>query len=52
MAGDDDAEATNLDGGGSVQLFVEGGLYNSPGDRRGRQGVPYERLAPTTSLID
>ncbi len=39
--------ALNLDGGGSTQMFVEGGLYNSPGDRRGRQGVTYERMVPT-----
>lgn len=44
--------ALNLDGGGSVQLFVEGGLYNSPGDRRGRQGVTYERMVPTIGLIE
>ncbi len=46
------ANALNLDGGGSVQLFVEGGLYNSPGDRRGRQGVTYERMVPTIGLIE
>ncbi|GAB4573678.1 MAG: hypothetical protein Kow0077_16830 [Anaerolineae bacterium] len=45
-------EAINLDGGGSTQVFVEGGLYNSPGDRRGRQGVTYERLIPTVGVID
>lgn len=44
-------QAMNLDGGGSVQIFVEGGLYNSPGDRRGRQGVTYERMVPTIGLI-
>ena len=43
--------AVNLDGGGSTQLFVEGGLYNSPGDRRGRQGVTYERLVPTIGVV-
>ncbi|MBN2469932.1 MAG: phosphodiester glycosidase family protein [Anaerolineae bacterium] len=45
-------EAINLDGGGSVQLFVEGGLYNNPGDRRGRQGVTYERMVPTIGLVE
>lgn len=45
-------QAINLDGGGSVQLFAEGGLYNIPGDRRGRQGVVYERLVPTIGLIE
>jgi exopolysaccharide biosynthesis protein len=43
--------AINLDGGGSTQVFVEGGLANRPGDRRGRQGVAYERLVPTIGII-
>ncbi len=45
-------QAINLDGGGSVQLFVEGGLYNIPGDRRGRPGIIYERLVPTVGLVE
>lgn len=44
--------ATNFDGGGSVQVFVESGLYNNPGDRRGRQGVTYERMIPTIGIVD
>jgi exopolysaccharide biosynthesis protein len=44
-------DAINLDGGGSTQVFVEGGLYNSPGDRRGRQGVTYERMVPTIGVV-
>ncbi len=43
--------AINLDGGGSTQVFVEGGLYNHPGDRRGRQGVAYERMVPTIGIV-
>lgn len=43
-------EAVNLDGGGSVQVFVEGGLFNQPGDQRGRPGVFYERMVPTIGL--
>lgn len=45
-------QGINFDGGGSVQVFVEGGLYNDPGDRRGRQGVIYERMVPTVGIID
>ncbi|MFC1960586.1 phosphodiester glycosidase family protein [Chloroflexota bacterium] len=45
-------QAINLDGGGSTQVFVEGGLYNTPGDRRGRPGVTYERMLPTIGVVD
>lgn len=44
-------QAINLDGGGSTQVFVEGGLYNTPGDRRGRPGVTYERMIPTVGIV-
>jgi len=43
--------AINLDGGGSVQLFIDGGLYNRPGDQRGDSGVIYERMLPTVGMV-
>jgi hypothetical protein len=44
-------EAINLDGGGSSQLFLEGGLVTRPGDRRGLSGIIYERMIPSAGVV-
>ena len=43
--------AINLDGGGSSQLFFEGGLATIPGDRRGLSGIFYERMIPSAGIV-
>lgn len=43
--------ALNLSGEGSVHLFVNSGLYNVPSDRRGQQGVVYERMIPSIGVV-
>ena len=43
--------AINLDGGGSTQLFIEGGLATIPGDRRGLPGIIYERMIPSIGVV-
>lgn len=44
-------EAINLDGGGSSQLFLEGGLATRFGDRRGSLGIIYERMIPSAGVV-
>jgi hypothetical protein len=44
-------EAINLDGGGSSQLFLEGGLVTQSGDRRGLLGITYERMIPSAGVV-
>lgn len=45
-------EAINVDGGGSSQLYIAGGLAITPGDRRGLPGIVYERMIPAAGVID
>lgn len=44
-------DALNLSGEGSSHLFVEGGLYNIPAERRGQRGVVYERMLPSIGIV-
>jgi len=44
-------DALNLGGEGSSHLFVQGGLANSPSDRRGQAGVVYERMLPSIGIV-
>ena len=44
-------DALNLSGEGSSHLFVQGGLANTPSDRRGRAGVVYERMLPSIGVV-
>jgi len=44
-------EAINLDGGGSTQLFVDGGLFARQGDRRGYEGVVFDRMVPAVGVV-
>lgn len=41
----------NLSGEGSSQLFIHGGLYNIPSERRGHKGVVYERMIPSIGVV-
>ena len=43
--------ALNLSGEGSSHLFVQGGLANTPSDRRGQPGVIYERMLPSIGIV-
>ena len=43
--------AINLDGGGSTQLFLEGGAMTRPGDRRGLPGIVYDRMIPAAGVV-
>ncbi len=43
--------ALNLSGEGSSHLFVSGGLANTPSDRRGHQGVVFERMLPSIGIV-
>lgn len=43
--------AMNLDGGGSTQLFVEGGTLTRFGDRRGSPGLVFERMIPSVGVV-
>jgi hypothetical protein len=43
-------DAINLDGGGSTQLFYEGGLATAPGNRYGLPGVQFERMVPSIGV--
>lgn len=45
-------DALNLSGEGSSHLFVAGGLANTPSDRRGRQGVVFERMLPSIGIVN
>jgi hypothetical protein len=45
-------EAINLDGGGSTQLFVDGGLFARQGDRRGYDGVVFDRMVPAVGVVE
>ncbi len=44
-------DALNLSGEGSSHLFVAGGLANTPSDRRGLQGVVFERMLPSIGIV-
>lgn len=44
-------DAINLDGGGSSQLYVYGGMMSRPADRRGRPGITYERMVPSIGIV-
>lgn len=44
-------DALNLSGEGSSHLFVNGGLANTPSDRRGQAGVVYERMLPSIGIV-
>ena len=44
-------DALNLSGEGSCHLFVNGGLANTPSDRRGNPGVVYERMLPSIGIV-
>lgn len=44
-------QALNLSGEGSAHLFVQGGLANRPSDRRGQQGVVYERMLASIGIV-
>ena len=44
-------DALNLSGEGSCHLFVNGGLANTPSDRRGNAGVVYERMLPSIGIV-
>ncbi len=43
--------AINLDGGGSSQVYVYGGLMSRHADRRGHPGVMYERMVPSMGVV-
>ena len=43
--------ALNMSGEGSSHLFVHGGLANRPSDRRGQQGVVYERMLASIGIV-
>ena len=44
-------DALNLSGEGSSHLFVHGGLFNVPSERRGKQGIVYERMLPSIGVV-
>ena len=44
-------DALNLSGEGSSHLFMRGGLANRPSDRRGQEGVIYERMLPSIGIV-
>lgn len=44
-------DAVNLDGGGSTQLFLNGGALTRPGDRRGSPGIVYQRMIPSAGVV-
>lgn len=44
-------QALNLSGEGSSHLFVQGGLANRPSDRRGQEGVVYERMLASIGIV-
>ena len=44
-------QALNLSGEGSAHLFVAGGLANQPSDRRGHEGVVFERMIPSIGIV-
>lgn len=43
--------ALTLSGAGSTHLFVHGGLYNVPSERRGQHNIVYERMLPSIGVI-
>jgi len=43
--------ALGLGHGGACQLFLRGGLANVPSDRRGQQGLVYERMVPSIGVV-
>lgn len=44
-------DAMNLSGEGSSQLFIHGGLFNTPSERRGHSGIVYERMIPSIAVV-
>ena len=44
-------DALNLSGEGSCHLFIDGGLANTPSDRRGQPGVVFERMLPSIGIV-
>ncbi len=44
-------DAINLDGGGSTQLFFQGGLTTPAGGRYGMPGVHFERMVPAVGVL-
>jgi hypothetical protein len=44
-------DAINLDGGGSTQLFYNGGLVTTPGNRYGLPGAQIERMVPGIGVL-
>lgn len=44
-------DALNLSGEGSSHLFIQGGLANTPSDRRGQSGVAFERMLPSIGIV-
>lgn len=45
-------DAINMSGAGSSQLFVDGGLVNTPSERRGQPHVIYERMLPSIGVVN
>lgn len=45
-------QAVNLDGGGSAQALLFGGRAIIPGERRGFDGVSFDRMVPAVGLVD
>jgi len=43
--------AVNLDGGGSTQLFFNGGTLTRAGDRRGFPGIVFDRMIPSIGVV-
>lgn len=43
--------ALNMSGEGSAHLFVQGGLANRPSDRRGQEGIVYERMLASIGIV-
>ena len=52
LIGQGAVDALNLSGEGSSHLFVKGGLYNTPAERRGQRGIVYERMLPSIAIVD
>jgi hypothetical protein len=44
-------DGINLDGGGSTQLFYQGGLATAPGNRYRLPGVQFERMVPSIGVL-
>lgn len=48
----DAIDAINLSGAGSSHLFIDGGLLNTPSERRGKHSVVYERMLPSIGVVN